>query len=941
MIRRVGGIPGAGIVGAALLTSALSAGPARAANLQVTTVADGGAGSLRQVLTTAEGNGEGDVVTITVNGTINVLTTLPTITTDVEIQGPGAGLLTINGGDSVRVFRIEGGTVAIRDLTVAGGFARGGDGEDAPGNRGGGGGGGLGAGGGVYSENADLTLDSVVFDGNIARGGDGGDGGSGCNGCLPGAAGTGGTSSLGASGGSPAGTTGNGGGGGGAGAGFTDGGNGGAGNAGGGAGIGGSRMLVAGLSDVGNGSGGSGGGCGGGSPTFQIAGDFAGGGGHGIVNCLGSGGGGGGGAGLGGALYLRSGTLTLDGVTFDDNEAHRGPGAAGGSGGGDGQGKGGALFVDRDGVVVAITPPVFIDNQADDDLGTCDDNDDLYNRGTYPQEPPTGLALSSLSVPENQPTGTAVGTFTTTDPTSGDTHTYALVAGAGSTHNGQFTIVGDELQTAAVFDHETQPTRSIRVRTTDACGGSFESVFTITVTDVNEPPTGLLLSPAAVDENQPPPAAVGAFSTPDPDLGDPHVYTLVAGAGSTNNGEFTISGNALATAVSFDHETQPTRSIRVRTTDGGGLFVESQFTITVNDVNEPPSLPPTSFTVPEDAGTGTVVGTVTATDPDAGTVLTYMIEAGDPGGAFAIGSASGEITVAGPLDHETIPSYSLTVRATDDAAPPLFGEATVTIDVTDVNEAPSAGDDAFATGEDEPLAVVAPGVLGNDGDPDGDVLTVVAHDPASAEGAAVTVAADGSFQYDPTAAPALQALGDGDSVLDTFGYTAADPGGLEASAVVEVTVSGASSGLTLTKEALTAGGSVPIGATVVYRLTVANSGPGVEAAVAVTDPLPAEVEFYDSACASPAGSTVTWDPGDLAAGAGASCEVEVTVVDRGTVVNTAFAGSLDLPEGELEATATFEGGGVIEIPTLSWPALLLLAALLAGLSWRRLGAGRA
>jgi hypothetical protein len=84
------------------------------------------------------------------------------------------------------------------------------------------------------------------------------------------------------------------------------------------------------------------------------------------------------------------------------------------------------------------------------------------------------------------------------------------------------------------------------------------------------------------------------------------------------------------------------------------------------------------------------------------------------------------------------------------------------------------------------------------------------------------------------------------------------------------------------------------------------------------------------------GDAFAIDPigGAITAGESLSCDVEVSVVDHGLVVNTAFAASLDLP-GELEATATFQGGGVVDIPTLSWPSLLLLAVLLAALSvWR-------
>ena len=102
---------------------------------------------------------------------------------------------------------------------------------------------------------------------------------------------------------------------------------------------------------------------------------------------------------------------------------------------------------------------------------------------------PTDIALSASSVPENQPSGTAVGTFSTTDPDRKDTFTYALVSGTGSTDNGTFAIVGDQLKTAASFNFEAKSSYSIRVRSTDAGGLSIEKVFTISVINVNEPPT--------------------------------------------------------------------------------------------------------------------------------------------------------------------------------------------------------------------------------------------------------------------------------------------------------------------------------------------------------------------------------------------------------------------------------------------------------------------
>ena len=90
-------------------------------------------------------------------------------------------------------------------------------------------------------------------------------------------------------------------------------------------------------------------------------------------------------------------------------------------------------------------------------------------------------------MPENQPIGTTVGAFSSTDPDAGETFTYSLVTGTGSADNASFTIVGNALQTAASFNYATKNSYQIRVRTTDAGGLTFENQFTIAVTSAPVP----------------------------------------------------------------------------------------------------------------------------------------------------------------------------------------------------------------------------------------------------------------------------------------------------------------------------------------------------------------------------------------------------------------------------------------------------------------------
>jgi hypothetical protein len=74
---------------------------------------------------------------------------------------------------------------------------------------------------------------------------------------------------------------------------------------------------------------------------------------------------------------------------------------------------------------------------------------------------------------------------------------------------------------------------------------------------------------------------------------------------------------------------------------------------------------------------------------------------------------------------------------------------TITLVGTPVNDAPVATDDSYGTNEDTPLSVLAPGVLANDNDIDGNTLTAVkVSDPANGT---VVLNDDGSFTYTPNA----------------------------------------------------------------------------------------------------------------------------------------------------------------------------------------------
>ena len=301
-------------------------------------------------------------------------------------------------------------------------------------------------------------------------------------------------------------------------------------------------------------------------------------------------------------------------------------------------------------------------------------------------ESPRFVTLSNNTVVENQPAGTTVGTLGNGDPDAGDTFTYTLVSGPGSGGNAAFTIVANQLQTAAPLDFEAQSTYQVRIQVRDAAGLIAVRTFTISVTDQNEAPTAVALTPSSVAENQPAGTTVGTLTATDQDAADTFTYTLVGGAGSEGNSAFTISGDQLVTAASFDFEAQPSYSIRVRVTDGSGVMFDQVLTVTVLNLNEGPTavaLNPSN--IAENLPAGSTVGTLTSTDPDAGGSYTYtLVPNAANNAAFTI--AGDRLQTNFPLNFEVKPSFKVLVRVTDQGG--LSFDQLLTVTVLDVAETP-------------------------------------------------------------------------------------------------------------------------------------------------------------------------------------------------------------------------------------------------------------
>jgi VCBS repeat-containing protein len=218
------------------------------------------------------------------------------------------------------------------------------------------------------------------------------------------------------------------------------------------------------------------------------------------------------------------------------------------------------------------------------------------------------------------------------------------------------------------------------------------------------------------------------------------------------------------------------------------------------------------LTIAENASNGSVVGSVSSVDIDSVDNASYTLT-NDAGGRFAINSATGQITVADGtlLNFEAATSHTVVVRATDLGG--LFFDKTLTLGVSNVNEAPAAVANTATAVEAGGIANATAGtnptgnVLTNDTDVDAGetkaVNGVVAGTSASASGSVgmdvagaygtINIGADGTFSYVVNnISTAVQALRtSADTLSDVFTYTMTDSGGLMSTAQMTVTIHGA------------------------------------------------------------------------------------------------------------------------------------------------------
>ena len=279
----------------------------------------------------------------------------------------------------------------------------------------------------------------------------------------------------------------------------------------------------------------------------------------------------------------------------------------------------------------------------------------------------TQLALSNHEVQENSAVGTVVGALSAAIPNSvlgrSSSITYTLLS---SLDQNKFQIQGSQLLIQQALNYEDQIFYSLNVQASDGLN-TVDQNFVIILTNQNEAPTDLVLRTSSFEENRASTSTVSILSTVDPDVSETFNYTLATGTGDDDNAQFSVSSNRLYNVSAFDFENKDSYQIRISVQDQGNLSIEKAFVIQILDLNEAPSK--ISFSaeqLPENQPRGSLVGTLSAEDPDANESFTYSLIPGagsDHNDKFF--TSNGQVFASEVFDYEKNPHLNLRALVRD------------------------------------------------------------------------------------------------------------------------------------------------------------------------------------------------------------------------------------------------------------------------------------
>ncbi|XP_039935876.1 cadherin-22 isoform X2 [Hirundo rustica] len=319
------------------------------------------------------------------------------------------------------------------------------------------------------------------------------------------------------------------------------------------------------------------------------------------------------------------------------------------------------------------------------------------------------------SVAELSPVGTSVMQVMASDaddPTYGSSARVVYSVLEGEQHFTVDSKTGVIRTAVADLDRETQDRYEVVIRATDMAGQlgglSGSTTVTIVVTDVNDNPPRFpqKMYQFSIVETAPVGTAIGRVKAEDSDVGENTDMTYqVKDEEGVEMFKVTTDSNTQEAVITvqkpLDYESKKVHTVVVealnkfvdpRFVDLGTFRDQTIVRVSVLDVDEPPEFRPPSnlMEVQEDAHVGSIVGVVTALDPDtANHPVRYAIDRStDAERIFDIDAKTGAIVTGKVLDRETAGWHNITVLAMEADNHSQVSRASLRIRILDVNDNP-------------------------------------------------------------------------------------------------------------------------------------------------------------------------------------------------------------------------------------------------------------
>ena len=327
--------------------------------------------------------------------------------------------------------------------------------------------------------------------------------------------------------------------------------------------------------------------------------------------------------------------------------------------------------------------------------------------------PPTGVTPVMIGVDENIDTtaGYSLGTLTAIDGDTGETFSYSIVGGVDQL---AFSIGGvdfDELiLNDGILDFERQPSYQVAVRVVDSAGNHYDELITVDVNDLNETPTAILPTILSIDENVDTTSgySLGLLNVVDEDSPESFTFSI---QGGDDQLKFAIGGPGLNELIlqdgMLDYESKASYEVIVRVADSAGNQYDESILVTVNDLNEAPtvSMTPVLTSLPEniDTAESVKVADIEVVDDALGSHELRVVGA-DAAMFEIVGGNELHLKAGTVINFETQTAFDVSVEISDPVlgSPPESADTTIPIDEIEIAFVPPVINSDFVDSDSSP-----------------------------------------------------------------------------------------------------------------------------------------------------------------------------------------------------------------------------------------------